>query len=141
MVQITLPEPAKSDWTPMVDVTFLLLAFFIATLNFQTLEGQVDASLPKDLGGCGLAVEKQHIIILVADPTPASRRLRYEVGAHSFRSLPQLSAYLQTLDSRNIPVTLDPRKGVIVQEVVRVLDTVLQHDFEKVQFAGTFEND
>jgi len=143
MVQLTLPEPAKADLTPMADVTFLLLAFFVATLNFSRLEGQVDASLPREMTGCGgwATVEQQRIIILVADPNPESRRVRYEVGERSFRSLVQLSSHLQTLDARRIPVTLDPRRGVIVQEVLRVLDVVLQHDFERIYFAGTLERD
>ncbi|MEZ5989635.1 MAG: biopolymer transporter ExbD [Planctomycetota bacterium] len=37
------------DMTPMIDVTFLLLIFFLC-LEFKTLEGKLQANLPKDLG-------------------------------------------------------------------------------------------
>ncbi len=36
--------------TPMIDVTFQLLVFFLCTLRFQTLEGKLGAHLPRDVG-------------------------------------------------------------------------------------------
>ena len=36
--------------TPMVDVTFLLLIFFMCTIKFKKLEGKLAAYLPKDMG-------------------------------------------------------------------------------------------
>ena len=36
--------------TPMIDVTFLLLIFFMCTLKFKILEGKLGAYLPKDVG-------------------------------------------------------------------------------------------
>jgi len=36
--------------TPMVDVTFLLLIFFMCTLKFKDLEGLLAAHLPHDVG-------------------------------------------------------------------------------------------
>jgi len=38
------------DMTSMIDVTFLLLIFFMCTLKFKTLEGRLSAFLPKDRG-------------------------------------------------------------------------------------------
>ncbi|MDF1837417.1 MAG: biopolymer transporter ExbD, partial [Planctomycetota bacterium] len=38
------------DMTPMIDVTFLLLIFFMCTLKFKVLEGKLTAYLPKDVG-------------------------------------------------------------------------------------------
>ena len=43
-------EVVELEMTPMIDVTFLLLIFFIVTLNFRTLEGRLDANLPKENG-------------------------------------------------------------------------------------------
>ena len=40
---------AKMDMTPMIDVTFLLLIFFLC-LEFKTLEGKLATNLPKDVG-------------------------------------------------------------------------------------------
>ncbi len=38
------------EMTPMIDVTFLLLVFFMCTLRFKPLEGKLSAYLPKDVG-------------------------------------------------------------------------------------------
>ena len=43
-------ETSEMEMTPMIDVTFLLLIFFMCTLKFKTLEGKLAAYLPKDVG-------------------------------------------------------------------------------------------
>ena len=43
-------EKQEMPMTPMIDVTFLLLIFFMCTLKFKTLEGKLAAYLPKDVG-------------------------------------------------------------------------------------------
>ncbi len=41
---------AELDMTPMIDVTFLLLVFFIMTFKFKTTEGLIQSYLPRDRG-------------------------------------------------------------------------------------------
>ena len=43
-------EECKLEMTPMIDVTFLLLIFFMCTIKFKTLEGKLEAHLPKNVG-------------------------------------------------------------------------------------------
>ena len=43
-------EEINMEMTPMIDVTFLLLIFFLLTLKFKVLEGKLSAYLPKDVG-------------------------------------------------------------------------------------------
>jgi biopolymer transport protein ExbD len=45
-------EEIDSDlqMTPMIDVTFLLLVFFLCATKFKTLERKLDSYLPKDTG-------------------------------------------------------------------------------------------
>ncbi len=62
-------EETKPDLTPMIDVTFLLLIFFIVTLKFKTLEGRLDSHLPKDMGTQTIEtepIEKVDIVMSVA---------------------------------------------------------------------------
>jgi len=40
----------KMEFTPMIDVVFLLLIFFMCTLKFKTLEGKLATYLPTDKG-------------------------------------------------------------------------------------------
>lgn len=43
-------QEAEADLTPMIDVTFLLLIFFILNLKFKVEEGEIQSYLPKDKG-------------------------------------------------------------------------------------------
>ncbi len=40
----------KIEMTSMIDVTFLLLIFFMCTIKFKILEGKLQTYLPKDVG-------------------------------------------------------------------------------------------
>lgn len=45
-----IQEEVKLELTPMIDVTFLILIFFMCTLKFKTLEGKLVSFLPTDKG-------------------------------------------------------------------------------------------
>jgi biopolymer transport protein ExbD len=51
-------EETKMDMTPMIDVTFQLLIFFMCTLHFSTAEGILSSNLPKDEGIHNVSVSK-----------------------------------------------------------------------------------
>lgn len=157
MANIPEVKEIKMDLTPMIDVTFLLMIFFLVTLKFKVLEGRLDASLPKDMGTSSKQtdpIEKVNIVILVSEPgtliddpknkglqTYSGRSVRYEVGTSVLRSLEDLESSLTKYDKEEQPVTIDPRKGIINADVMLVLDVVLRLGFRKVSFAGTFESD
>ncbi len=43
-------EECKLEMTPMIDVVFLLLIFFMVTMNFRVKEGKLEQRLPKNIG-------------------------------------------------------------------------------------------
>ena len=47
-----LPEPADTElnMTPMIDIVFQLIVFFLLTLKFKTVDRRIDAMLPKNVG-------------------------------------------------------------------------------------------
>jgi len=51
-------EEAKMDMTPMIDVVFLLIIFFLC-IDFKILEAKLPAYLPKDIGSHTEQVEPQ----------------------------------------------------------------------------------
>jgi hypothetical protein len=160
------------DLTSMIDVTFLLLIFFICTLKYKKLEGKLSAYLPKDFGSNPTQVdpvEKLDIRLDVVNEgekvAPGNddvagaalyvpgvhKRYRYrgrsfsiKIGVQNFSSddLPSVAARLRDLGSIDAerPVTIDPRRGVVTDDVVRVLDLVLDAKFTKISFAGSYEN-
>ena len=52
-------DECEMEMTPMIDVVFLLLIFFMCTLRFKTLEGKLAAYLPRDAGVNPWQVEPQ----------------------------------------------------------------------------------
>jgi len=51
-------EETKMELTPMIDVTFLLLIFFLCSIKFKILEGKLQTYLPKDVGVNASPVDK-----------------------------------------------------------------------------------
>lgn len=49
-IQNLAREEVELEMTPMIDVTFLLLIFFMCTIKFKSLEGKLAAYLPKEVG-------------------------------------------------------------------------------------------
>jgi biopolymer transport protein ExbD len=45
-----IDDEITGDMTPMLDVVFQLMIFFMCTIKFKTLEGKLTAYLPKDVG-------------------------------------------------------------------------------------------
>jgi len=117
-------KEVKTDMTPMIDVTFLLLIFFIVTLKFKILEGRLDAALPKDRGTStseAEEIDKIDILIKVAEPGELidekgtkglllyeGREIRVQIGEQKFRynpfaitnpedPIPELTTFLQAL--------------------------------------------
>jgi len=158
-------DPKKPDLTPMIDVTFLLLIFFIVTLKFTVLEGAFDSALPKNRGSHpqDSLVEKVDLQVFVAKPGEleqvgrkadglhlySGRQIRVEVGARSFtfdpntqREAPGLAEFLSSFPDRDkTPLSIDPRQGITYGDIVPLLDLVAPLGFEEVSFTATLENE
>ena len=64
--------------TPMIDVTFLLLIFFMCTLKFKVLEGSMGAHLPKDVGVSMGPADPLEKIVVRMDVVDQGTRMRPE---------------------------------------------------------------
>ena len=49
-VDIPEPEDTEMNMTPMIDVVFQLIVFFLLSLKFKSVERRIDSFLPKDRG-------------------------------------------------------------------------------------------
>lgn len=77
---------------PMIDVTFLLLIFFLLTTTFQRAEGVLGANLPKDRGVPSVALPISPIIVRVATTGPSVTD--YLIQIDNFASQPTTFAAL-----------------------------------------------
>ena len=162
-------EEINMEMTPMIDVTFLLLIFFLLTLKFKVLEGKLMAYLPKDVGVNSSPAEpkeKVEIIISIpsgktgskvyaADPNKGAawqgetdRRFEfvgrepvYQIGPRRTKKVDELARWLKDLYRKDpeAPTTIDCRKGTVYGDMVPVLDAAVAANFEKITFVGEYK--
>lgn len=133
-------EEVAMELTPMIDVVFLLLIFFIVTMKFKVLEGKLETELPKDVGVNSSPVddllEKVEINIL-PDPTQ-EYGMRVYVNSQSMPNMSTFRAKLKTwhdLDPKT-RVTLYPEPKINYEQVIKVVDQVLAVKLSDITFAG-----
>ncbi|MEL6897718.1 MAG: biopolymer transporter ExbD [Planctomycetota bacterium] len=75
-------EPAEVDMTPMIDMTFQLIAFFMVLINFTQTESIKDVTLPSSrlIKPPEIAVEDQIILHVLADGTVNLGGQEYAIG-------------------------------------------------------------
>lgn len=80
MNQLAQPDDeCKSDMTPMIDVVFLLIVFFIC-IDFKVLEAKLDAWLPTDKGSSQeIVFPEEQLVVRVHVEQPG--KVVYEDGA------------------------------------------------------------
>jgi len=125
--------------TPMIDVVFLLLIFFICTASFQAAEELLPMGLAATGGpGAAAAVEvdsdRERIVI---GATHADAETRWVVNKHACNSLAELRQLLAAAAEANRarPVTLDVAGEVPLGDMIDVYDLCRLVRFEKIQFA------
>jgi biopolymer transport protein ExbD len=159
-------EEFKMEMTPMIDVTFLLLIFFLLTIKFKILEGKLSAYLPKDIGvntSQADPVEKVEILIRVVkagrklspyldgkpyDPDKhkrfeydSSREVSYQIGPEKTDDIIKVAKRLKDLfgQDEERPVTIDCRAGVVYGDMVPVLDVAIDAGFTEITFVGEYK--
>jgi len=131
-----------SAMTPMIDVVFLLLVFFVWTASFQIIEQVMPSELSQSAGSD--PVEDVNV------PEPADVRdnlvirIKVEnelptwfVGEHPLANLEAVKQQLSTIAQigTDFPVILYPDQNVPLEHIVNVWDAAKVSGFAKVQFA------
>ena len=49
-VELPEPEETEMNMTPMIDIVFQLIIFFLLSLKFKTIDRRIESMLPKDRG-------------------------------------------------------------------------------------------
>ena len=153
-------EPLKGDMTPMIDVVFQLLIFFMLSIEFKELEGKLSAYLPKDVGvnqSEATPIEKLEIRLKVLKEGTKlmprgdelwkgegayrygnDREVQYAVGPRVVRDLAELRQRLkaQIQAEPKQPVTIDAYPPAVYADVTRVLDEVIEAGYIDVTFVG-----
>lgn len=128
--------------TPMIDVVFLLLVFFIWTSSFQAPEESLPTTLSLQGSNAQVAevqprddAEEPIVIkILMEGGAPS-----WNVRQQSFATLAELESFLRTLASvdNQLPVVLNIAKAAPIGEAVKVYDLCRRTGFQRIQFAAS----
>ena len=133
-------ERLEVKMTPMIDVIFLLLIFFVCTASFQTPE----EVLPTNLSWAGSTTDLEPI-----DPRERDfgeivirilwqdGRVGWEINQRRYDHLEDVARILAATAQIKIdlPVILDVDGPVPIDHVIDVYDLCRQIGFEKIQFS------
>lgn len=79
--EVRAPEKVDIQMTPMIDIVFQLMAFFLMTFKVATVEGDFDLKLPKlDRVAGGGALRERILVRLEADASGDLAALRIQSG-------------------------------------------------------------
>lgn len=136
-------RPLEIMMTPMIDVIFLLLIFFLTTSSFQMIEQLLPSGVSR-ISPAGGAVDApppeptqdaldQVIIELENSPTGAVARLNGVL----LPALEQLQQSLQAISQvrPDVPVVIDPQPAVKAADVVAAYDWARQAGLSRVYLA------
>ena len=133
--------------TPMIDVVFQLLLFFVCTVSFQQPERSLPAT-PRAAKASGAGAAAQPIPRELEDLKQVEVLLRRQAGRTEWvvnqdvcRTVDDLRLRLGNLAriadyKRIVPVVLDAADDVPMGDAIDVYDLCLSLGFEKVQFVA-----
>ena len=137
--------------TPMIDVIFLLLIFFVCTARFEAAEEVLPAnlSLPGTLSTMEpmdqepLDLELEDLEEIVVKILWRAGRAGWQINERDLGSLDEVRAVLQAAANVKIdlPVILDveDKNRVPIEDVIDVCDVCRQIGLEQVKFAASME--
>jgi biopolymer transport protein ExbD len=125
--------------TPMVDVVFLLLIFFVCTASFQIAEAVLPSPFPRTTGSAvdppQEAQPLERIVIAVEQENARTVLRVNEQPCESPRRLSELLGLLAEIDAE-LPIIMDIGSEAPLGSVIDVFDRARLAGFTKVQFAA-----
>jgi len=132
-------KPAELQMTPMIDVIFLLLVFFVCTANFMPAE----KILPMDTTLPGSTVAEMVLpdwtnLDVVEIQIFFDRKPHWQIEGNRCFTLSSVQHLLQSIQSvkPDIPVIIAPAGTVPMENVIDVYDLCRRVGLSRIQFAA-----
>lgn len=160
----TAPDEAKIDFTPIIDIVFNLLIFFMCATKIRSTDFEIECFLPKDRGlgtapsvtalndvrvkllwhdasGRPTQADVGHVVVAIGDRrlnAPGELEGAAHIETHPvWRDLHDRLAALRTAATGpEMPVIIDAREQVPTKHVVAALNEVVRLKFKDVTFAA-----
>ena len=125
--------------TPMIDVVFMLLIFFVWTASFRAVELTLPSSLVTQSGGQGVESDPEledleRIVVRIVWDGQRPGWTVNDVPANSLAAVRDRLGAVARI-KQNLPVLLDPVAEIPLGHVIDVYDVARQAGFQNVQFA------
>ena len=129
--------------TPMIDVIFLLLIFFVCTASFQAEEQSLPASLalPGTTSDVPIEQEWQDLEEIVVRILWRQRQPAWQINQRDLHGLEEVRAVLRAaaVVQLDLPVILDVEPDVPIEHVIDVYDVCRQIGLPRIQFAASVD--
>ncbi len=127
------------DMTPMIDVVFQLLIFFMCTLRFITLEGMLAAQLPKDVGlNASSAPQQLDKLKIQISYSKEKKKATFQAGRTNTSDRKDLLVAVKAFVGSfpGVPVEIAPQGDVPYRYLVVALDVCNEAKAKEIQFSG-----
>lgn len=141
------PARMNLNFTSMIDVVFLLMIYFIITVNFAVGEGVLTAKLPQGTGEAD-AVDPptRPLKLVIIDSGPTGCHIAIEGLPEAPKSFTELATLLDRIqyDPKNgrrgaykpdNPVIIQPTTNVRWQHVVNTFNAAVKARYSNISFA------
>lgn len=123
-------ETPAFDLTPLIDVVFLLLIFFMVTTVFKKDESILELNLPTaEVDGAGKQKEQKRINIELNEKELAVNGKKLV--------LDDFKKYLDDIQNKNTPVDLKVDKKVAYERLVQVLESLQKRKLTNLSLITT----
>lgn len=135
-------EDARLHLTPMIDVTFLLLIFFMCSIKFKRLDGKLSTYLPREVGvNATDHVERdlEHIVLYLENDKNNSRGFSVSLNRSDRNlELAELGSLLRMFrnEEPEAKAACQAGRGVLHGHVVTVVNECLRAGIEEIEFKG-----
>ncbi|MEZ6091903.1 MAG: biopolymer transporter ExbD [Pirellulaceae bacterium] len=135
-------EPLELKMTPMIDVVFLLLVFFLWTSSFEKSEYLLPSAIAEPPSGAGTETpsdapvevfDELIIQIAMAEGTPS-----FSFNQQNVNDLAELRGRMRQIIQLGVlpPVIVNPSRDVPVGLAIEVYDVAREVGFDRVLFAA-----
>jgi len=117
-------EFLNPDLTPLIDIVFLLLIFFMATSVFKKDELKLSLTLPTSEKGEKTSKEVKVITIHVTKDAVALNK--------KTMSIDEMKEFLAKIMDKDIPIEMRVDKEVTYEKLIKILDLLKEKGFSNL---------